>query len=1244
MSMRAIDTDHNFVKNHDMQQGYEHWDDVSNPGGVGIRDDRWGDEMVSIMTLTNAAAVRQMMIVPIEQQADARYHLRFLYENTYPSSAGQVVVNKKGSTEKLDIELPAKTGLDNADPLTVDLLERQVELPETLGLQAGDELVINLISPKKIAGDGASAEIRLTGFFLNLHLPALVLDAVVIDDRHFVSGSVFPVCLGATGNQRHTLGFEVKPVSLWHDASLWFVDNPLDAITSEPVMGKSQPIDRPWWLDCPDLPGDEPRELEAMIYSKYSAPPCPLRVSWGHHRLELIALKEAQTYPVIEYAQSVELQVQVRSFYTQAPVAREVCWSTGDEKNTILHRVSTDALGRASFQYTPTDANVSKITASVTSLLSEKGEATLTFKVRAFDIDPFKTLRARFDNGSPVIWGEKPRYPERGEPFLVNLDIPADHPLNDADFSLVWGEGDLPTDLGASCQPAFGDPAAVAGNTVLWTANFEDKRDGFFHWVLGCSRLQHASPGNALSLAYNRVQIGKTWGPNKSPVKDEDDVVTCMVQVQRHDGQPVSNVDVGFETPTGTVRSLTGMNGWASVDHQPDIASDYVITARVQRHEGAPVAEHLFTVKALPTSAWKDQVVFSLDEKPLDRALLGVICRRGRTYRLRIDAVAGSGFINQLIALDWGPQVDPLPGFTMNPLPGVTRSMDASGLEWIIGSGTDNSGLSSLMFTSSHVPETREFPLRLLGDNLATETRVMLDHVSAVPGTDTLYPCLWASHQCALMPYGVSALHGLAVKTAIAPMPSGLEIVPPLTIDIVMTAGGARRELNFADSSEDAEMTLTETVMIGDEQLTARTQLKLGHNKIKVVAARGPAIDPILDKGQRARVQARFYSAFENRPVESAQVGWKVGSADPVNSPTGSNGWSVYDAPAQTAPTSDVCATVLNLYDQTTAEQHFKLKTLSTDPWTSLRLTTASSDQLWAQRALFPRRGESFSFCLRADDNNPLLHQTLAVGLSHPDPSELELEFVEQLGEFRDWTSEGLECSFSAGDVKDGSVSVRLAASRLLELSPPQPMSLGSHAIAANITASSGVLQIVQWGEPVVCELGVTSALTGRAMANAQVKWERGEHEPVVTNTGFRGSTWFSFIPDFPGPGAVRASVVGGADSAYVDFHYSMNEPRSIDAFSSDVSEGSPGQPVKAQILVVSARSGKPLQNVGVEWAFPHLSIPASRTDAAGIAIAEFRLPGINRAVLRATVTGGLVGWVSKQLEFKGVPNVQGNR
>jgi hypothetical protein len=420
--------------------------------------------------------------------------------------------------------------------------------------------------------------------------------------------------------------------------------------------------------------------------------------------------------------------------------------------------------------------------------------------------------------------------------------------------------------------------------------------------------------------------------------------------------------------------------------------------------------------------------------------------------------------------------------------------------------------------------------------------------------------------------------------------------------------------------------------------------LKLGHNKIKVVAARGPAIDPILDKGQRARVQARFYSAFENRPVESAQVGWKVGSADPVNSPTGSNGWSVYDAPAQTAPTSDVCATVLNLYDQTTAEQHFKLKTLSTDPWTSLRLTTASSDQLWAQRALFPRRGESFSFCLRADDNNPLLHQTLAVGLSHPDPSELELEFVEQLGEFRDWTSEGLECSFSAGDVKDGSVSVRLAASRLLELSPPQPMSLGSHAIAANITASSGVLQIVQWGEPVVCELGVTSALTGRAMANAQVKWERGEHEPVVTNTGFRGSTWFSFIPDFPGPGAVRASVVGGADSAYVDFHYSMNEPRSIDAFSSDVSEGSPGQPVKAQILVVSARSGKPLQNVGVEWAFPHLSIPASRTDAAGIAIAEFRLPGINRAVLRATVTGGLVGWVSKQLEFKGVPNVQGNR
>ncbi|AWA41116.1 hypothetical protein DBV33_21860 [Pseudomonas fluorescens] len=1242
MSERSIDTDHNLVKNGYMTEGYAAWEDVLNPGDVAIRTDKWGDEIVSIMTLANRAAVRQRIIVPIGQQAEVRYSLRVLYENTYLSSAARVVLNKKGSDEKLEIQLPAKAELRDADPLAVDLTEIQKDLPEALGLRAGDELEINMSSPARAAGDPSSAEIRLTGIEIKLNLPALTLEAVINDGKRFGKDSVLPVCLGATGNQRHRVSFVVEPQSVWKnlEASLWLDDNPLEAITAEPELGKSQSINLDWLLDCPELTGKEPYELKAKIYSKYSAPAYSLLVSWGHHLLELLALKQAETDPVIEYNQSVELKVQVISFYTHAPVESEVIWREDGKGGKVLHRGPTHAPGRSTFVYTPTEEGVRRIVASVASLLSDNGEATHTFEVRAFASDPFKTLQARFNVGPPALWGAKTRYPERGEPFPVNLDIPAEHPLSAARFFLNWANGDSQEDVGATAQPNFGAPAPVVDGTVLWTTTFEDKRDGLFDWVLGCSRLQHLSRSNAMSLAYNRVEIGKTWGPNKLPMVDESEIVTCMVNVQKGDRQPVSNVKVEFETPKGTVTSLTGVDGWASVDYLPANAGDQNIVARVQRHEDAPVDEHSFAVKALPTSAWKGQVNFSLDGKPIDRLIQGVVCRRGRAHKLRIDPVANSSFIGKSIALHWNANTPPLLGFQLDPQVDVPRVMTISGLEWDITSGTDLSGFSTLAFSSSHLPEKCEFPLRLLAADLASEVRAMLDHVSVEPGKDTLYPCLWAIHKFALMPNGVSALHGLTVKSAISPIPPGLVIDPPLSTDLVMTAGGARRELNFSNSSDNAVMTLTETVMVGDEPLTAQTQLRLGHNKIKSVAALGPAIDPILSKGQRARVQAQFYSAFADRPVKSSLIEWRVGSAGPVNVPTDSDGWSVHEAQSQSAGISAVGATVLNLYDQTKAEQHFELKTLPFDPWASLRLVTDSSDHLWGQRALFPRRGELFSFDLQADDDNPLRSQRLAVGLSHPGPSELGLEFTEALGEFRDWTNEGLNCSFSAGDIKDGSVSVRLAASRLLELSPPQPMSLGPQAIAARINASAGVFQTVNWGKSVVCEVRLTSALTSKSMANMRVKWERPEHEATFTTTDYRGMTWISFVPGFPGPGAVRTSVAGGADSAFVDFHYEMNEPCQIEVLSADVTEGTPGTKVTALIVLVSAISGRSLKGVEVEWAFLDLSIPPTKTDENGEAKVSFRLPGFNKAVLRATVKGGIAGWSVKQIEFKGVPNV----
>ena len=1240
-----IDTDHNFVMNGDMTEGYDHWDDVANPGGVEIRN----DGNVSYMALTHRAAVRQRMIVPIGQQAEVRYGLRLLYDTTYLSSPGLVVVNKRGSDEKFEIELPVKTGLQDVDPLAIDLTEMRKDLPDSLDLQAGDELEINLSSPARGVGEPSSVEIRLTGIEIKLNLPKLGGGAVLIDGKRFDAGNVVPICLGATGDQHHRVLFKVDPQSVWKnlEASLWIEDNPLEAITAEPELGTSQLISLDWLLDCPQPSGKEPYELEAKIYSKYSAPAYPLLVSWGHHLLELFVLKQAETYPVIEYNQSVELQVQVRSFYTQAPVASEVVWRAEDKAGKVLHRAPTDAQGRATYLCTPTEEGVSRVIASVASPLSDDGEATHIFEVRAFAIDPFKTLQARFDGGAAAVWGEKTRYPERGESFPVNLDITAEHPLIAANFFLIWANGDSQEDVGATAQPNFGAPAPVVDGTVLWTTTFEDKRDGLFDWVLGCSRLQHLSPGNALSLAYNRVEIGKTWGPNKLPMVDESEIVTCMVNVQKGDRQPVSNVKVEFETPKGTVTSLTGVDGWASVDYLPANAGDQNIVARVQRHEDAPVDEHSFAVKALPTSAWKGQVNFSLDGKPIDRLIQGVVCRRGRVHKLRIDPVANSNFIGKSIALHWNANTPPLPGFQLDPQVDVPRVMTIFGLEWHITSGTDLSGFSTLAFSSSHLPEKCEFPLRLLAADLASEVRAMLDHVSAEPGNDRLYPCLWTSHQSMYMPYGISALHGLPVKMAITPLAPGMEVNPPLTEDVVMTAGGARRQLDFTNSTADVEMTQTATIMIDGESLTAQTQLKLGHHKLKILATRGPAIDPVMSKGERARVEFRLGSAFNDQPVKGAEIAVQTGSAGPVSLRTDADGWARHDALPSQAGISFITAVASNPYDGSTAETRTQLTALATDPWLDLDLdldldpdvsVSASQRYVWAANALFPRRGEAFGFRLFARDGSPLLDQKLALGLVNPGRSEVGLEFNRVLGEFHTLDERGLDFELKDADVKDASVSLQLAAFRLLERSPVQPLSLGSRALVARITSTSSVLEVVDWGATVNAEVTVTHVLTGKAMRGLPIRWELSEQESRVTSTNYRGVAQISFVPEVAGPGIVTASVAGGADSASVDFRYSMNEPCQIEDLVVDVSSGNPGQKVSAHVFVVSALSKKALSGIEVGWRQGEQILPSTFTDAQGKATIEFwRVPGETRLI--ASVRSGLAGNNVKSLILSAPPD-----
>jgi len=158
-------------------------------------------------------------------------------------------------------------------------------------------------------------------------------------------------------------------------------------------------------------------------------------------------------------------------------------------------------------------------------------------------------------------------------------------------------------------------------------------------------------------------------------------------------------------------------------------------------------------------------------------------------------------------------------------------------------------------------------------------------------------------------------------------------------------------------------------------------------------------------------------------------------------------------------------------------------------------------------------------------------------------------------------------------------------------------------------------------------------------MVGVEVNFSGENGEIFTRGTDYYGNAKVQFVPKTPGPSAVICSVGTGASSQSVTLPYELLEPREIASLTSPNTSGPVGTRVSAEILVVSARNGQPLQNVEVKWAFLDLVLPPSTTDGAGKAKVEFRLPNMNRALLEATVVGGLAGWAGEHLEFRVIPN-----
>jgi hypothetical protein len=225
-----------------------------------------------------------------------------------------------------------------------------------------------------------------------------------------------------------------------------------------------------------------------------------------------------------------------------------------------------------------------------------------------------------------------------------------------------------------------------------------------------------------------------------------------------------------------------------------------------------------------------------------------------------------------------------------------------------------------------------------------------------------------------------------------------------------------------------------------------------------------------------------------------------------------------------------------------------------------------------------------------------------------------------------------------AGDEKDGGFSFRLAASRLLALSPLNAVSLGGSSRVIKMSAINSRFEFIDWGSEFEAQVMIVSALSGKPMVGIAVVWEGSELEPVSVRTNFYGVAKIRFTPTTPGAGELTATVGEELHSVSVSLPYFLNHPREIQALSSPNPIAPIGTLVSAVVTVVSAMTGEPLQDVEVMWDYPIITLLPSRTDDKGIARVSFRLPGVRRGRLAATVRGGYGGWDAKHIVFELVP------
>ena len=1225
----------NLVLNGDFEEGLSHWKKGPvNGDWVGTVEEMHEGFLIRLLEAGNQASVSQALKIPQEPGAQARYVISFLCEMRH-TEAGKLVIGIDGVADELEIPLrPGKlrdleedqARLKSGQPLAFNPIEYQVDLD--LPFHSQDTITVSVFSPANEVGDDWS-RVCITRIKLELHLEPPVMQRLTLDEEQISPSQTLHLCLGASATFAHRLKFDLTPGSAWlgTKAALTSNDNPLGAIVAKPAWGVDHPLEEQWQLDCPWIGDEGPYFFSMKLHNQYTAEPYPVNVSLGHHRLVFSDAIEAAHYPVLEYGQSVCLGVKVASHYTAQPLSgRTVNWTLVGQG--VKAAVITNNEGWAYFDYQPTEQGDFDIEASVESLYYVAGVVTQTFAVRVLETDPWKDVLVVADGGE-TRWEEKTGYPNRGADYPVKIKLASGSPLSGTQLSLHWS-GDSHVQLGVAVSPALEHPVPVTGTESVWTLTSEDRLDGQFDLSLACSKLLLPSPKKRMSLARNLVKVGQVREANKFPVVDEQESVLLRVQVMHviasGDGGAVVNALVDWKTPLGTVPTVTGAGGWASLLYTPNSAGDQFVTASIKAHAEAVAVEQRFEVKPVATSPWKNEVKIFLDGKEVDRATLGVLCRRGQTHTLKVVPVSGSGWIGKNISLHWRGAA-PNIGLVPSDL-GTPKLLEAAGAEWKLVSQANNSisSLFELELRLEGVSTVRELSGRLMSADLTEEVSLLLDQTPAALDGETLHPCLGACHRFSVLPNALSPLVGLMSSLTWTGDKLGATVEPDLNSPQVISDGGAIWKLDFTESQQPGEFALTLALPQLDFVATAKPMV-LAHNKVRIGAWRESPVDPVVGQDP-AWMWVQVFSHFTGHAVDEVPVTWSASDIPSVVK-TDAYGWSGFAfAPADAHSEHEVEALVENPYDGYSEKRAMTTTALESDPWEGMMLSFDKQPfQPWGQKTYFPRRKGEHTIDLMASSNSPLFGHELTLGMTGTGPSELGISFLSDgLGVPRPfYEGVGLQYLFKVGDLKDGSFALRLSSQRLASLSPASAMSLGEGSQVLKIIASNSVKQTLDWGQELVEQVTVVSVISERPMVGVTVTWRSPDLGIVTSVTDFYGVAKISFIPTHPGPAQLTATVGAALNAESITLDFTLNEPRQI-AELLEVA-GTEQEPVRVRVKVVSSRTGEPLPGVSVMWELNESRLPSGVTDGDGFAWLGFTLAVEQKNTVVAMVEGGRGGW-----------------